>query len=92
SGDFDLKGAPKTAYTYVSGALVGSDDGTGALTCDVDDASGWLVGDKLVFATTAAYNSTPKVDKITIATITAIGGGVYGGTGAATVTWTDGAG
>lgn len=77
SGDFDLKGAPKTAYTYVSGSL-----SIGATSCTVDDATGWRQGDKIVFCTTQAYNSTPRVDVVTL-------NGSYTN-GSTSLTWTGG--
>jgi hypothetical protein len=65
-GNFILRGAAKTPYTYTQGALTANS----STSVVVDDATGWRVGDKLVFATTQAYNAVPRVDVVTIATIT----------------------
>lgn len=54
SGKFNLKGAQKTTWTTTTDALVG---GT-TLSVHVTDATGWREGDKLVFATTQAYDGT----------------------------------
>lgn len=79
-----LKGAQKTAWTLTSAAMTGGS----TTSVHVDDATGWVVADKLVFATTQAFNATPKTDAVTIATLTFDSGT----TGPATVTWTDGTG
>lgn len=50
---FTLKGASKTPFTFTNGALTAGD-----LSCVVDDATGWLVGDKLIFATTQSFANT----------------------------------
>jgi hypothetical protein len=54
TGKFNLKGAQKTTWTTATDALVG---GT-TLSVHVTDATGWREGDKLVFATTQAYDGT----------------------------------
>lgn len=50
-GDFLFKGAAKTATSYTKAALVG---GT-TKSVEIEDVTGWRVGDKIVFATTQAY-------------------------------------
>lgn len=161
-GPMTLKGATKTRATFTDGALTGNT----ATQCDVDDATGWQVGDMLVFAMTQqatdtiivngvtnpgtgyievstasahgmvvgddvvltqlqtalnaitfTINAVPttttfripygaltitdtagacsrqaRTDLVTIATLTAVGGGAYSGSGPATVTWADGTG
>lgn len=81
-GDFDFIGASKTPYSYTTAALTANS----STSVEVEDCTGWLVGDKLCFATTQAWNSTARVDLVTIATITPTTGA------AATISWTDGAG
>jgi len=53
--------------------------GGSSLTATVADATGWQVGDKIVFGTTQAYSATPKTDEITIVTVN---------TGTGVITWT----
>jgi hypothetical protein len=48
-----LKGATKKSWTLISGALAAGDT-----SCVVDDATGWRVGDRLVFATTNSWAAT----------------------------------
>lgn len=81
-GNFTIKGKVRTRHTLTTGALTANS----STSVGVVDATGWAVGDQLVFATTQAYNATPRTDKVTIATITP------GTPPAATITWTDGAG
>lgn len=82
AGKATFKGAAKSRWTFTQAALVANT----TKSVGVDDATGWKVGDILVFATTQAYNATPRVDKVTIDTITP-GSGTT-----ATVTWVDGTG
>lgn len=82
AGNYVFRGTNKRAWTTIQSALTA--DVTKSVV--VDDATGWLVGDKLIFATTSAYNATPRIDIVSIATITP-GSGTT-----ATVTWTDGTG
>lgn len=82
AGRSTFKGATRTRWTFTQSALVANT----TKSVVVDDATGWKVGDILVFATTQAYNATPRVDKVTIDTITP-GSGTT-----ATVTWVDGTG
>ena len=82
SGNFNLRGAHRKRWTRIDGALTANS----STSCVVDDATGWRVGDRLAFASTSAYNATPRTDLVTIATITP-GPGTT-----ATITWTDGAG
>lgn len=55
-----LKGFPKTRWTTLA-----ADVAVSATTATVAAATGWQTGDKLVFATTQAYNATPRVDAST---------------------------
>jgi hypothetical protein len=81
-GKINIKGALRNRWTLTKAALTANS----TKSVDVLDATGWRVGDKLVFATTQAYNATPKTDLVTIATITPTTGTE------ATITWTDGTG
>jgi hypothetical protein len=81
-GNFVIKGKPRKRHTLTTGALTANS----TTSVGIVDATGWEVGDQLVFATTQAYNATPRTDAVTIATITP------GTPPAATITWTDGAG
>jgi len=81
-GNYLFKGFVRTRHSVINSALTANS----TLSVVVADATGWAVGDKLIFATTSAYNATPRTDIVTIATITA-GGGTT-----ATITWTDGVG
>ncbi|MBP9714804.1 MAG: hypothetical protein KBD60_14150, partial [Sterolibacterium sp.] len=76
AGNVTLVGAVKKRHTVIVGAM-----SAGATSCTVADATGWAVGDKLVFATTSAYNATPRTDEITIGTVN---------TGTGAITWTGG--
>ena len=82
SGNFNLRGAPRKRWTRIAADLVANS----SKSCVVADASGWRVGDQLAFASTSAYNASPRTDLVTIDTLTA-GAGT-----SATVTWSDGAG
>lgn len=81
-GKYTLKGANRKRGTYTQSALVANT----TTSVVVDDATGWRVGDRLCFATTQAYNATPRIDLVTIATLTP-GSGTT-----ATITWIDGVG
>jgi hypothetical protein len=59
-GNITMKGFAKTRWTTLSAGV-----SIGATTASVAAATGWQTGDKLVFATTQAYNATPKVDNAT---------------------------
>lgn len=60
-----FKGAARTRNTTLLTAVVAGV----TTTATVDDATGWRVGDELVFATTQAYNATPRTDEVTITAI-----------------------
>lgn len=81
-GNYTIKGAARKRHTTINSALTANS----TKSVVVADATGWTVGDRLVFATTSAYNATPRTDIVTIDTITA-GSGTT-----ATVTWIDGTG
>lgn len=51
SGDFLFKGASKKNASYTTAAMTG---GT-TISVEIEDVTGWRVGDKIVFATTQAY-------------------------------------
>lgn len=67
--------ARKRWTTLASGISVGATSAT------VTDATGWQVGDTIIFATTDAYAATPHTDTITIATVN---------TGTGAITWSGG--
>lgn len=76
NGQYTFKGFPrKRKTTLVSGIAAAATSAT------VADVTGWQVGDKIVFATTQAYNATPRTDEITILTVN---------TGTGAITWTGG--
>ncbi len=66
-----IKGFPKTRKTTLNGEI-----SAGATSAIVDDAIGWQVGDKVVFATTQEYNITPRTDVITIVTVNTVTGAI----------------
>lgn len=80
AGKATLKGASKTRWTNTT-ATLSTSPGT---SIHVADATGWLVGDQLVFSTTQAYNATPRTDKVIITSITFDSGSA----GPATIGWT----
>ena len=61
---FTFKGAPKKRHTRLSGAIVAT-----AITATVADATGWRVGDRIIFGTTQAYNATPRIDEVTLTAV-----------------------
>lgn len=73
----NLSGFPRKRKTTLLTAITTS--GASSTTATVADATGWQVGDKIVFATTQAYNATPRTDEITIDTVN---------TGTGVITWT----
>ena len=80
-GNYKLKGFHKKRHTTITSAMSAS-----ATSCVVADATGWQVGDRLVFASTQVRSNTigNGCDVVTIGTITP-------GTGTtATITWTGG--
>lgn len=81
-GGFLIKGADKKAVSFTTAALTANS----TTSVEIEDVTGWKVGDRLVFCTTQAYNATPRTDVVTIDTITPTTGT------AATVAWSDGAG
>ncbi len=70
------KGYPRKRKTRLNGAII-----AGATSATVDDATGWQVGDIIVFATTQAYNATPRTDLVTL---TSVSGNSIGWTGGVT--------
>lgn len=82
AGSWNMRGLVRARWSTINSALVANT----TMSVVIADCTGWVVGDKLVFATTSAYNATPRTDEVTIATITP-GAGTT-----ATVTWTDGTG
>lgn len=77
SGNFTFKGAVRKRHTVLTAGI-----SAGATTATVSDATGWKQGDTIVFATTSAYNATPRVDLVTL-------NGSYVD-GSTTLTWTGG--
>lgn len=71
-----LKGYSRKRITNLSSGI-----SAGATSATVDDATGWQIGDVIVFATTQAYNATPRTDKVTL---TSVAGGNIGWTGGIT--------
>ncbi len=76
NGALTLKGASRTRWTRLNGAIT-----AGATSAVVDSAAGWAVGDTVVFATTQAYDATPRVD---VVTLTSVSGNTIGWTGGIT--------
>ena len=60
---FTFKGAARTRWTKISGAV-----SAGAHQATAVAATGWRNGDVIVFATTDAYASPPHVDVLTLGT------------------------
>lgn len=60
-GKLNLKGAVKTRWTTTTASV--SAAGT---TATATAATGWRVGDRIIFISTQAYNATPKVDVMTL--------------------------
>ena len=71
-----LKGYPRKRITTLSSGISAS-----ATSATVADATGWKVGDTVVFATTQAFNATPKTD---VVTLTSVSGGNIGWSGGVT--------
>lgn len=71
-----FKGAPRTRRTTLTAAIT-----AGATSATVAAANEWRVGDIVVFATTQAYNATPRTDRVTL---TSVSGGSIGWTGGIT--------
>ena len=76
TGSVTLKGAPRNRWTRLNGAIT-----AGATSATVDDATGWRVGDKIMFGTTQAYNATPRIDEVVL---TSVSGNNIGWTGGIT--------
>lgn len=76
AGNFNLIGAVKKRWTTLAAAIIAT-----ATTATVTDATGWLIGDKIVFATTSAYNATPLTDEVTLTAVN---------TGTGVISWTGG--
>ena len=75
-GTVTFKGFPrKRNTTLVSGI------NAGATSAVVADTSGWQVGDKIVFASTQAFNTVRQVDEVTL---TSVSGGNIGWAGGVT--------
>jgi len=64
-GQITFRGAPKTRHAGLVGQLFPGDT-----TLEVDDVSGWLVGDEIVIESTDAYTSPPHIDRGIISSIT----------------------
>lgn len=78
SGNFSLKGAPRKRHTVLVGAIT-----AGATSAVVLDATGWQIGDRIVFASTEAYANPPHVDVVTLTSVNT-GTGAIGWTGGIT--------
>lgn len=76
-GNFNFKGAARTRHTTLTAGI-----SAGATSATVADATGWVAGDRIIFATTSAYASPPAIDIITLGTVD---------TGTGAITWTGGA-
>ena len=76
AGNWKLVGAVKKRWTRLVSGISAS-----ATTATVTDATGWRVGDKIVFATTSAYNATPRTDEVTLTAVN---------TGTGVISWTGG--
>jgi hypothetical protein len=71
-----LKGYQRTRWTTLNGAIV-----AGATAATVADATGWQVGDRIVFGSTQVFNATPRVDEVVL---TSVVGNVLGWVGGIT--------
>lgn len=71
---FSLKGAVRKRWTRLNGAIA-----AGATSAVVDDASGWRVGDRIIFGTTQPYNATPRIDEVILTSISGVNIGWTGG-------------
>lgn len=72
----NIKGFPRKRKTRLTYGIT-----AGATSATVDDATGWQVGDTVVFASTQAYNATPRTDKVVL---TSVAGNVIGWIGGVT--------
>ena len=69
SGVVSLKGAPRKRVTRVQGAQAAGSTGTRSIT--VDDATGWMVGDRIFLVSTqTGVINVSKSDRLTITGIT----------------------
>jgi hypothetical protein len=59
-----IKGLNRKRLTNLDGSV-----SSGAESATVDDATGWIVGDIVVFGTTQAYDGTHKVDVVTLTSV-----------------------
>lgn len=71
-----LKGANRKRWTRLNGAI-----SAGATSAVVVNATGWRVGDRIIFGTTQAYNATPRIDEVIL---TSVSGNNIGWTGGIT--------
>lgn len=69
-----LKGFTKQRWTTLNGAII-----AGATSAPLTDATGYQVGDILVFGTTSDYTGTHKVDVVTLTSVVANVVGWVGG-------------
>lgn len=76
NGNWQLKGAPKKRHTTLVSGISAA-----ATSATVADATGWVVGDRIVFASTSAYSGTPATDEVTLVTVN---------TGTGEITWSGG--
>lgn len=70
-------GAVRKRWTKLATALTAGV----SVSCDVEDATGWQVGDEIYFGSTQDYNSVPRLDK---KTLTSVSGNTIGWSGAVT--------
>ena len=64
SGDFILRGAAKSEWCDLVGTI-----SVGATAATVSNATGWLIGDKVIFATTDAISWPPHVNIVTLTSV-----------------------
>lgn len=69
-GEHTLKGATRKRWTFTTAQLVAATTSV----INIEDVTGWRAGDKLVFATTQAYNASPAYSEAIISSIGAITG------------------
>ena len=73
-----FKGFPRKRWTTLVTGIAAT-----AISATVTNATGWQVGDLIIFATTQAYNATPRTDVVTLTSVN-IGTGVIGWAGGVT--------
>ncbi len=74
-----IKGYPRTRKTDLVTTLTAASSTSGT----VSDATGWQIGDVIIFGATGSYNATPEIDIVTLTSVDTVTGAI-GWTGAVT--------